>query len=168
MEASAGCLEIWVNETEEFTFTYVKVADYENGTFILKEEFQDCGTDINELHNGAEMRKAAEIIARYETEKTTVKTEKQVARIDCLTEGVYLIEGIPEEGYEIPATLVSIPQWNKEEVSYHVTVIPKIQKTVNPVETGDPIDVVPLMMLCAVSLLIVLYISGKSYFIKDK
>ena len=170
MEASAGSLDIVVNEKEEFAFSYTKVADYENGEFVLKEEFQESNLNLNEITKGNDMRKAAEILGNYESEKEIVQTKNQVVQVGPLSEGVYLIEGVFEEGYEIPSTLVSIPQWNEgeEELSYQVTVMPKIQRTVLPVETGDSTNLTSLIILCAVSLAVVGGITGRAYFLKDR
>ena len=93
MQASTGSLDILVNEKEEFTFTYTKVADYKDGEYILKEPYQDCGINLNDFFQNAGIRKATEILATYESEKIHVKTHNKIAHIESLTEGVYLIEG---------------------------------------------------------------------------
>ena len=148
----------------------MKVADYENGEFVLKEPFQNSGIDLNMIKKGVNMKETAEILSTYEEEKISVRTENQVAQIGPLSEGVYLIEGIPQEGYEIPATLISIPQWDvgEEKLSYHVTVIPKIHQMTHSVDTSDSANLLPLTVLCLLSLGVVLGISGRAYFLKDR
>ena len=170
VEASIGKLDILVNEKEEFAFTYTKVADYKDGEYILKEPYKDCDINLNELFHGSSIREAAEILAAYEGDKTGVETKNYIAQIGPLTEGVYLIEGFQKEGYEVPATLVSIPQWDveTEELTYDVTIVPKIQKTVESVDTGDSENIVSLLGLCFLSLVVVIGISGRAYFLKDK
>lgn len=170
MQASTGSLDILVNEKEEFTFTYTKVADYKDGEYILKEPYQDCGINLNDFFQNAGIRKATEILATYESEKIHVKTHNQIAHIESLTEGVYLIEGCQKEGYEVPATLISIPQWDveKEQFSYQVEIIPKIQHTVKSVDTGDSANIASLLGLCFLSLSVVTAMAGRAYFLKDK
>lgn len=148
----------------------MKVADYENGKLVLKEPFRNSGIDLNMIKKGANMKEAAEILSTYEEEKIDVRTKGQVAQIGPLAEGVYLIEGIPKDGYEIPATLISIPQWDagEEKLSYHVTVIPKIQQMTHSVDTGDVDNLLPLSVLCLLSLGVVLGVSGRAYFLKDR
>ena len=103
------------------------------------------------IKKGANMKEAAEILSTYEEEKIDVRTKEQVAQIGPLSEGVYLIEGIPKDGYEIPAALISIPQWDagEEKLSYHVTVIPKIQQLVHSVDRrcGQVIATVSIMFI---------------------
>ena len=103
-------------------------------------------------------------------EKTSIKSENQVAQIGPLSEGAYLIEGLAENGYDMAATLVSIPQWDSEaeELSYNVTIIPKVQRSVELVKTGDTTNLMLLSILCGLSLSVIVGISGRAYFLKDR
>lgn len=170
MEASTGSLEILVDEKEEFEFKCVKVADYKNGEFVLNESFEKSGVNLNDVRKGSDLRKAIERLTAHEIQGTIVKTKNQVAKIESLSEGVYLLQCLPKEGYEVSPILVSIPQWDvdEKEMSYHVNVIPKTEHIIETVDTGDSINVVPLIGLCIFSLIIVMIISGKAYFLKDK
>ena len=159
-----------INENEEFEFTYTKVAEYKNGEFVLKEPFDESGINLNEMTKGDSVQKAVEQLRDYNVEKTSVVTENQVAQIGPLSDGVYLIEGVPEKGYDIPSTLVSIPRWSTEgeALLYHVTVIPKIQRSIETVETGDTTNLMPLSILCGLSLFVIVGISGRAFFLKDR
>lgn len=162
-------MEILVNENEEFDFVYTKVADYENGKFVLKEPYCESGVNLNDISEGINLRKATEILTAYEADGVSVRTKNQVAQIGVLSEGVYLIEGVSNADYKISPTLVSIPRWDEgEELSYQVTVIPKIERRAAIVETGDSVKVTPLIGLCCFSLVIVIGIAGKVFFLKDK
>ena len=143
---------------------YPHMTVYQNMAFALKLK----GYEKAEIDK--RVKEAAEILSTYEEEKIDVRTKGQVAQIGPLSEGVYLIEGIPKDGYEIPAALISIPQWDagEEKLSYHVTVIPKIQQLVHSVDTGDTVNLLPLSVLCLLSLGVVVGVSGRAYFLKDR
>ena len=159
-----------INENEDFTFTYVKIADYKDGIFVLSAPFDKSGIDLNEITKGSDVRDIVEELKRYKVEKHSVKTNNQMVQIGPLTEGVYLIEGVSEKGYDIAATLVSIPQWDNEggELSYNVTIIPKVQRLTGSVETGDTTNLMLLSILCGLSLIVIVGISGRAYFLKDR
>ena len=170
VEASEGNVDIVIHEEEEFSFSYAKVADYVNGEFILVEEFQNAKVDLNNMKKGGDLRRAAEELSKYGSDEKLVTTESQVAHIDDLSQGAYLIQGVKKAGYEIPSTLISIPGWDgeQEEMSYQVTIFPKIQKSMNIVQTGDDNQLLLLATLCLLSLTVVASVAYSAYFLKDK
>lgn len=138
--------------------------------FVLSTPFDKSGIDLNEITKGSDVRDIVEVLKRYKVEKHSIKTNNQMVQIGPLTEGVYLIEGVSEKGFDIAATLVSIPQWDNEgkKLSYNVTIIPKVQRLIEPVETGDATNLMLLSILCGLSLIVIVGISGRAYFLKDK
>ena len=158
-EASVGDVKIVVAENE-FEFAYSKVAEYKNGRFVLLEPYENLGVDLNQIRNSQDLKSVIEKISTYKLEnKLRVKTENQIANINNLEEGVYLIEGIANQKYQIPSSLISIPSWENGEMIYQLSVFPKIQENVEVVETGDTTQITFLIILCMISLLIVLCLS---------
>lgn len=170
VKASEGNIDIIVSEEEEFSFSYTKVADYVNGKFILINEFQDANVDLNHMENSVDIRRAAKELIQYSEDTVFVTTEHQVAHIDNLSQGVYLIQGMEKEGYDISATLISIPGWDgtQEEMSYQITVLPKIQRSISSVETGDDNQLILSATLCLLSIAAVTGVAYSAYFLKDK
>ena len=169
-EASEGNINIRVNEAETFAFTYVKVADYRNGEYVLLDNYKNADVNLNELKKGKDFKKAVEVLSQYVDKTSCVTTENQEAFIKGLSEGAYLIQGVEKEGYEIPSTIVSVPNWDEEneQLSYQITVVPKIQKEIRSVQTGDGNQTLLLSVLCLISVAVVVGVSYSAYFLKDK
>ena len=152
-------MDIVVAEND-FEFTYTKIADLKNGEFILLEPYVDSGVDLNHMNDNAELKNTIEkILACKVDDKLKVQTKNQIAKIENLEEGVYLIEGTTNQKYTIAPVLITIPSGGEGELSYHVSIFPKIQENVEKVETGDTTQITFLIILCIISLLIVLCLS---------
>lgn len=114
---------------ENVHMTIVKVADVVNGQFVLLEEYEDLGIDLNSIHNANDLGKTAKILEKNITKGETIVTNRNgVAGISNLTVGVYLVYASDTAEYEdiLPA-LVSIPSWNEIDSSmmYDVVMVPK-------------------------------------------
>lgn len=124
----------------------VRVADVENGEFILTEEFESTKVDLNQIQTADELEEAAKKLQAEEPEKkTTITTDTSgVASISELPVGVYLIYAMDIAQYDqITSTLVSIPTFDEAAgaLNYDIELFPKHvpvpEKTPTaPVKTG--------------------------------
>lgn len=118
---------------ENIWFYCVKVADIQNGKYVLTEMFRDSGVKFEEIHNSNSLAYAAERLSEYEIEENDIKKEAVTdldgnAVFQELEAGVYLICAEDNESFEtIVPTLVAIPTWEKEtgEMLYEIELLPK-------------------------------------------
>ncbi|MBQ3974458.1 MAG: hypothetical protein II628_09860 [Lachnospiraceae bacterium] len=119
------------------SLTVIPVADavYEDGNnyFVFREEFADCGLDLEEI--GTEESGAPELaekLAAWAQEKGIEGREQAVdeageAVFEGLSLGLYLfLQKVPADGYEsLRPFLVTVPLWDGERLVYDIEAGPK-------------------------------------------
>lgn len=125
---------------EGVEFSCLKVADIEKGEYILSDEYEGLGIDINELQNSSDLEAAATKIAEIAGNGTLITTDMNgKLTFSDLDVGVYLIEASNDDNYDdVTPLLISIPTWNEDEgvMDYEVNVIPK--HTLKPETPEEP------------------------------
>ena len=129
-----GSITIKLTDGEEGTskegveFSYTRIADIENGEYMLLDDTVDL--NLNKIETAEELEQAAttlgDIVVASDGVATTDGTGKAV--IENLEAGVYLLKAENTANYEtITPTLIAIPTWDesKGDMLYDVTVIPK-------------------------------------------
>ncbi|MBQ8802057.1 MAG: hypothetical protein IJZ53_00275 [Tyzzerella sp.] len=165
--AEEGSVEITMPEEAVISFAYAKVADVENGSYVLKEEYKESGVDLNQLGSAKEMEEAIQRLQQFHTKENFVQTgESGNVKIPDLEEGVYLIESLSSDEYQISPMLVAVPAWDVEagEMSYDISVTPKMEKIPKSVQTGDGSNTNIFSVFFVVSLIIVAILSCQKYF----
>lgn len=125
---------------EGVEFSCLKIADIEKGEYVLADEYENLGIDINDLQNSSDLEAAATKIAEVAGNGTLITTDMNgKLTFSDLDVGVYLIEASNDEKYDdVTPLLISIPTWNEDdgEMDYEVNVNPK--HTPKPVEEETP------------------------------
>lgn len=145
-----GSLTIRLEDTKEdlskvdVPVSIVKVADVEDGAFLLCEDFVTSEVELAKIKTANEMEEAAKKILQKvrKSDQIYYTDEDGTVVISNLSVGVYLVFAQAFAGYEtILPSLVSIPSWNEEEgkMDYDVEMMPKheakLEKETPP--TGD-------------------------------
>ena len=83
--------------------------------------------DLNAELKAEEMEQLIGDLKNKEYEGIRVKTdEKGIAKISDVDQGLYLIDPVNINEYEnVQSMLVSVPEWDEEDLVYHVVVYPK-------------------------------------------
>lgn len=112
---------------ENIEFEIVQVAKLVDGYYVWDEAFQDVSLDLNAELKAEEMEQLIGDLKNKEYEGIRVKTdEKGIAKISDVDQGLYLIDPVNINEYEnVQSMLVSVPEWDEEDLVYHVVVYPK-------------------------------------------
>jgi hypothetical protein len=118
---------------ENIRFYCVKVADIQNGEYVLTEVFRDSGVEINAIQNSNDLADSAKRFSECEIPETTVRKEAVTdsagnAVIRDMEAGVYLVFAEDCENYDtISPTLAAIPEWTEQtgEMAYEIELLPK-------------------------------------------
>lgn len=114
---------------EGVVFRYAKVADIKDGQYVLKEQYKNCGVDLNQISYAKELDEAAEKLSYYgESDGDCITNEEGIAKIEDLDVGVYLLYVSEQKNYEkVMPVLIAVPTWEEEEgmMLYNVKVFPK-------------------------------------------
>lgn len=112
---------------ENVEFEIVQVAKLVDGYYVWDEAFQDVSLDLNADLKAEEMEQLIGDLKNKEYEGIRVKTdEKGIAKISDVDQGLYLIDPVNINEYEnVQSMLVSVPEWDEEDLVYHVVVYPK-------------------------------------------
>ena len=114
---------------EDVVFRYAKVADIKDGQYVLKEQYKNCGVDLNQISYAKELDEAAEKLSYYgESDGDCITNEEGIAKIEDLDVGVYLLYVSEQKNYEkVMPVLIAVPTWEEEEgmMLYNVKVFPK-------------------------------------------
>ncbi len=112
---------------ENVEFEIVQVAKLVDGYYVWDEAFQDVSLDLNAELKAEEMEQLIGDLKNKEYEGIRVKTdEKGIAKISDVDQGLYLIDPVNINEYEnVQSILVSVPEWDEEDLVYHVVVYPK-------------------------------------------
>ena len=140
--ASSGNITVKLSEGVDSKILYLKVATMVNGEWKLNETFEKCQVNLNEIKNGTQLTEAAEKLELYAHENQIELSESENKNLTNhvyltgLEEGLYLMVMEENDSVTMSPTLVSLPGWTGEEMSYDVIVIPKItEKNIAP-KTG--------------------------------
>lgn len=112
---------------ENVEFEIVQVAKLVDGYYVWDEAFHDVSLDLNAELKAEEMEQLIGDLKNKEYEGIRVKTdEKGIAKISDVDQGLYLIDPVNINEYEnVQSMLVSVPEWDEEDLVYHVVVYPK-------------------------------------------
>ena len=112
---------------ENVEFNVVQVAKLVDGFYVLNEEFQDLDVDFNVEFNAEQIENLCDEIQKKDVEGLHVKTDsKGIAKVEDIEQGLYFIDPVDICGYEnMRPMLVSVPQWQEDELVYSVVVYPK-------------------------------------------
>ena len=112
----------------------IKIADIINGQYLLINDLQDTGVNLNTLKTAEDMKNAAHTISKITVSKNIVGTRKTTndygtVKFDQLENGVYLLQATDINKYEnIVSTLISVPAFNNESknsMNYDISIVPK-------------------------------------------
>ena len=141
----------------------IKIADIINGQYLLINDLQDTGVNLNTLKTAEDMKNAAHTISKITVSKNIVGTRKTTndygtVKFDQLEKGVYLLQATDINKYEnIVSTLISVPAFNNESknsMNYDISIVPK-HSPVIAVKTGDAVDLKLFALLAGVSAVII-------------
>lgn len=141
----------------------IKIADIINGQYLLINDLQDTGVNLNTLKTAEDMKNAAHTISKITVSKNIVGTRKTTndygtVKFDQLEKGVYLLQATDINKYEnIVSTLISVPAFNNESknsMNYDISIVPK-HSPVIAVKTGDAVDLKLFAVLAGVSAVII-------------
>ena len=134
----------YLRPKENVVFGVTKVADVENGEFVLEDPYADLGIDLNTLETANEMEETCKVLQPLVSKEFEAVTDKDgVAVIKNVPVGVYFIYAIDIADYEyITSFLVSVPTWNETDkvMNYDVVSIPKHTKIIGNITTDIPDD----------------------------
>ena len=141
----------------------IKIADIINGQYLLINDLQDTGVNLNTLKTAEDMKNAAYTISKITVSKNIVGTRKTTndygtVKFDQLEKGVYLLQAIDINKYEnIVSTLISVPAFNNESknsMNYDISIVPK-HSPVIAVKTDDAVDLKLFAVLAGVSAVVI-------------
>ena len=112
---------------ENVEFEIVQVAKYEDGYYVLNEGFQDLNVDLNKELKAEQIEELCNVIKKKSVEGVKVKTNHEgIVKISNIEKGMYFIDPIDISEYDnISSMLVSVPEWEMNELIYDVVVYPK-------------------------------------------
>lgn len=107
-----------------------KVADIVQGEYVLTEDYENTGVDLNAIENANELKTAAEQLLSNggKSTSTTATDESGTVTFKDLEVGVYLISAEDTETYDtVEPSLIAVPTWNDSEgeMQYDVMIAPK-------------------------------------------
>ncbi len=114
---------------EGIRFFCAKVADVEDGGYVLLDAYRDSGVDLDAIENSDDLDAAAKTLAEYGDSGRSVQTGQDgEATIEDLEVGVYLLTAEDTESYDtVSPVLIAVPTWDGQEgeMRYDVSVEPK-------------------------------------------
>ena len=112
---------------ENVEFEIVQVAKLVDGYYVWNEAFEDIDVDLNSDLKAEEMEQLIEVLKSKEYEGIHCKTDENgIAQLMDVEDGFYLIDPVNMNEYEtMHPMVVSIPEWDEEDLVYHVVVYPK-------------------------------------------
>lgn len=141
---SSGSLKIRLSDTkknnskEGVIFSLSKIADIEDGTYKVKDNYSSVEVDLNNIKTANDLELAAGLFKEVVVTDNTMETNSNgECSIEELEVGVYLVYAKNIAGYDnITPFIVSVPHWNEADgMVYDLEVIPKhteIIKKENP------------------------------------
>lgn len=123
-------------------FSCLKVADITDGEYVISEEFEDLGVDLNDIKNAKELEGSATKLAENANVNSgylaTTDMNGKLTFMD-LEVGVYLLQATKTDNYDnVTPFLVAIPTFDhsKKEMAYEIKVTPKHDP--KPVSEPEP------------------------------
>lgn len=112
---------------EGVEFEICQIAKMVDGFYILNDEFQELDVDLNQELKAEEMDELCKKISEMDVQGERIQTNADgVGQYLDVDEGVYYIHPTDIHEYEtISDMLVSVPQWQEQDLEYHVVVYPK-------------------------------------------
>lgn len=112
---------------ENVEFEIVQVAKLVDGYYVWNEDFEDIDVDLNSDLKAKEMELLIEEIKSKKYEGIRCRTDENgIAQLMDVEDGFYLIDPVNMNEYEtMQPMVVSIPEWDEEDLVYHVVVYPK-------------------------------------------
>ena len=141
----------------------IKIADIINGQYLLINDLQDTGVNLNTLKTAEDMKNTAHTISKDTVSKNIGGTRKTTndygtVKFDQLEKGVYLLQATDINKYEnIVSTLISVPAFNNESknsMNYDISIVPK-HSPVIAVKTDDAVDLKLFAVLAGVSAVVI-------------
>lgn len=164
--AAGNRLEVQVPADLEETILCAKVGEKVQSEYVLLEEFQDLGINLNHLHTAKEMQGAADKLSNYIEEGILVPVDSNgYGVLEPLEDGVYLLKGKSETENDMLPILIYLPTWSESEGFWcpEVTVIPKLSKDKVIPDTGWDSNEMTYMTLFFLSFGIVIKCYVKKY-----
>lgn len=140
--AATGNITIQLQGDIDSSILYSKTATMVNGLWELNEEYKECDVDLNGIEHAEELEEAARNLLLYAQENhiniegSEKKSGDNKIRLEDLEEGLYLLASEETDTAEMIPTLVSVPNWTGEEMSYDVAVFPKFVEKQTAPQTG--------------------------------
>ncbi len=140
--AATGNITIQMQEETVSSILFTKIATMENGMWEFHEKYQECDVNLNEIEHAGELEVAARNLLLYAQEnhismkESEKKSGDNKIRLEDLEEGLYLITSEETDRLSMIPTLVSVPNWTGEEMSYEVAVFPKFVEKQTAPQTG--------------------------------
>lgn len=135
VEETTGSIKITLTDGKSGTskegveLSCLKVAEIENGEYVLNEGYDNLGVNLNDIKNASELEAAATKIADVAGNGTLLTTDMNgVTTFDDLGVGVYLITATNAQNYDdVTPFLIGIPTWSDEkgDMIYDLEVTPK-------------------------------------------
>lgn len=136
MDNVTGTITVTLTDGKEGTsksgveFSCDKIADITGGEYVLTEQYQASGVDLNSIANASDMETAAQKLAEtvQPSGLTATTSEDGTLVFQDLEVGVYLLSATNDDNYdEVTPALVAIPTWSEEtgDMVYDINVTPK-------------------------------------------
>lgn len=132
--SSSGSLKIKLSDTkknnskEGVIFSLSKIADIEDGTYKVKDNYSNVEIDLNNIKTANDLELAAELFKSVAITDNTMETNASgECSIEDLEVGVYLVYAKNIAEYDdITPFIVSIPHWSENDgMVFDLEVIPK-------------------------------------------
>lgn len=133
-DSISGSLKIRLSDTkknnskEGVIFSLSKIADIEDGTYKVKDNYSNVEIDLNNIKTANDLELAAELFKEVVVTDNTMETNaKGECSIEELEVGVYLVYAKNIAAYDdITPFIVSIPHWSENDgMVFDLEVIPK-------------------------------------------
>lgn len=167
--SSSGSLKIRLSDTkknnskEGVIFSLSKIANIEDGTYKVKDNYSNVEIDLNNIKTANDLELAAELFKEVVVTDNTMKTNASgECSIEDLEVGVYLVYAKNIAGYDdITPFIVSVPHWNEndgmifdlEVIPKHTEIIKKEKSKVPPTAYNDKaifnLAIGSILLLCS-------------------
>ena len=142
VNAATGNITVKLPEDVDTKILYLKVATMYNGEWELDENFKMCPVDLNKIESSEQLADVAKELKAYAYKKQISLTEskgkdgKSNVYLTGLEEGLYLVIMEENEGVTMSPGLIALPGWGEKEMSYEVTMVPKMAEKNSSPKTG--------------------------------
>lgn len=140
--AATGDITIQLQGDVDSSIFYSKTATMVNGQWELDEAYHGCNVDLNGIESAEELEETARDLLFYakenhiNIEESRRENGEHSIWLNNLEEGLYLITSDETNTTAMLPTLIALPNWTGEEMSYDVTVVPKFVERQMAPQTG--------------------------------